>query len=496
MSPKPKTAQPTTVTRQPVNANPVTDTPLRPFRAPGGAAYGDTTIGLTLDQMEQQFGDSGTARWGGFFNEEPSPQFRSLLRIDTIEEMRRTDGAIKAVLNAIKSPILATEWRVEGNDPEIQKFVEDQLFNMQRSWTDFLREALAYLDFGFYVFEKIYGVKDSRIVLKDLAPRIPRSIYRWRLDDGTFGVQQLIRTDEYFDNNGMKTTKAQIPGEKLVILTNEKEGDDLTGQPILRPAYKHWYYKDLLYKIQGIAAERYGVGIPVVTLPETFGDAEKTKADEMGRNIRSNEEAFITLPSKEWQVSILTPQGNPHGNTIETAIDHHNRMIMIATLANFLDLGSGATGSFALSKDQSGFFLKHVDQVAVYLEQQITKQVIEPLVKVNFGDDADVPCLKHNQLGDVDLTALSTTLKTLAEGGFVEIDPSLQQWVHKMFKLPEITDDQVAAMESEKLMKQMDSMDAGMTLPDEEPDLTDTGEGEEDEPAPPPAADPNAPPQQ
>jgi len=462
--------QPTT--RQPVNANPVTDSSERPFVATGGNAYGATEVELTVDQMKTIFGDSGTARWGGFYNEEPNAQFRDLLRIEIIEEMRRTDGAVKAVLNAIKSPILATEWRVEGNDERIRQYAEDQLFKLGREWTDFLRETLAYLDFGFYVWEKIYDIKDGMVVLKDLAPRIPHSIYKWRMMNGQKGVTQVIRTDEYFEH-GMRTTKAEIPWEKLVVFTNEKEGDDLTGQSILRPAYKHWYYKDLLYKIQGIAAERYGVGIPTVTLPDSFGDKEKKQAQEMAENIRSNEKGYLVLPNKEWMVDILTPKTNSHGDAIGTAIDHHNRMIMIAVLANFLDLGAGATGSFALSKDQSGFFLKHVDQVAVYLEQQITKQVIEPLVKLNFGENAEIPHLCHAQLGDVDLSQLATTLKTLSDGGFVSVSPPLIQWVHKVFKLPEITDDEVSDMETEEILKKVNDISQEVEGDSEEEDTED-----------------------
>lgn len=432
------------------------------------------SVELSLDQIATVFGDSGTARWGGFYNEEFNPEFRNRERIELIERMRRGDGAVKAVLHAIKSPLLATNWSIDCADEKIKEFSERCLFRMKRSWNDFLREALAYLDFGHYVFEKIYDIEDGLVVLRDLSPRIPRSIYRWRLNDGTFGIQQVIRTDEYFQN-GMRTTYAQIPGEKLLILTNEKEGDDITGQSILRPAFKHWQFKDVLYRVQGIAAERYGVGIPVVKLPPAAGEAEKQAGDEMAEEIRSSEKSHIVIRDG-WTIDILTPKGNTHGNAIENAIDHHNRMILMACLANFLDLGQGA-GSFALSKDQSSFFLKHDDQVAVYLQEQIVEQVLRPLIRLNFGENAEIPKLRHSELGDIDLSSTATTFKTLVDGGLLTVDPELMQFIRKMFKLPELSDEEVTDMQLNELQNNIDDMlDAtGQYMEEDNEDATDAG---------------------
>jgi len=108
--------------------------------------------------LTKVFGDSGTDHYGGYFSEEPNPVWRDRQRVDMVEEMRRGDGAVKAVLNAIKSPILSTQWYMQSagdddKDKEISQFVEDQLFNMpMRTWDDFLRELMTYFDFGHSLF--------------------------------------------------------------------------------------------------------------------------------------------------------------------------------------------------------------------------------------------------------------------------------------------------------------------------------------------------------
>ena len=405
-------------------------------------SYVEDPTKLTLKQMKTVWGDSGTQRWSGFFYEEFNSAMRDESRVRIIEEMRRTDGAVKAALNAIKTPILATEWRIEGEDDEIVDFVENSLFKMKRSWKDFLREALAYFDFGHYVFEILWEMQDGKAVIADLAPRIPRSIFRWRMSNGEPGITQIIRTDEF------TKAYAEIPLEKLLILTNDKEGDDVTGQSVLRAAYKHYKLKDVLYRIQGIAAERMGVGVPVITMPDGFGPADKQKAQELAANMRANEQGYMVLPSSQWKVEILTPQGRgTQGADMIQTVNHHNSMILMTILASFLNLGQDGTGSLALSKDLSSFFLKHVEDKCQYIAEQITQQVIKPMVKLNFGDDADVPELKFNPLGDIDFTEMSTVLKTLNDAGMIRNDPSFVQYVHKMFKLPEISDDDVATAE-------------------------------------------------
>ena len=404
---------------------------------------------LTKSQLLKVVGDPGTERYSGYFKEEPSPIWQDSQRAEIVEEMRRTDATVKAALNALKAPILATTWSVETADDtpegeELREFVEKGLFAMSgRTWKEFLREALTYFDFGFSVFEEVWAVKEGKIVLQDLEPRIQSSIQNWKLDDGRAGIYQQVSSDEVENSN------MQIPMDKLLVLTNDKEGVDYTGQSVLKSAYKHYYYKDKLYRISAISAERYGVGVPVVTLPSGAGEEEQAEAEAMGRQLRANERSYIVLPSENWQITILTPEGNPHGDAIEKQVAHHDRMILMSMLATFLNLGSDSAGSYALSKDQSSFFLKHVEDKAVYVAEQIQKQVITRMLYYGFKDkpsvmqkleDGLIPKLTFASLGDIDYKEMSEVLKNLSDTGMIKKGGKLTDWTHKTFKLPELSD--------------------------------------------------------
>lgn len=392
----------------------------------------DSLLGLKKD-LTAVLGDSGTERYYGYIQEEFNSKWLNETRIDTVEEMRRADGSVKALLRAIKTPMLATQWRVECENKEIQQFVEENLFeNLERSWKEFLREALCYLDFGHYVFEQIYEVRDGKIWLKDLAPRIPASIFRWKLTNGEFGIIQNIRTDD------AKQHQAEIPADKLLILTNDKEGDDVTGQSLLRPAYIHWKMKNVLYRVSAIAAERYGVGIPVLYIPKSSDAEEKAKAENAVMNVRSNEKSYLVFSGteEEWKFKIVTPEGNPQGANIIELIEHHDKRILSSGLAGFIGLGSGDTGSFALSKTLLDWFIRSVEDNARYFAEQMEQQVIWRLVQLNFGDKAECPKLLFQSIKEVNFKEFATVLQTLASTNLINVDEEVKEWIHEQFMLP------------------------------------------------------------
>jgi phage gp29-like protein len=418
--------------------------------------------------IAKTFGDSGTKRYNGYFYEEPNVEWQDDKRVENVETMRRTDGTVRQLLLAIKAPICAAQPYIEAasEEPKHQEhkeFIEANFRDMNRSWNDLVREILTFQDFGFSIFEIVYKIKNGQICLKDLAPRIQSSILKWQISGvdelgrPRRGITQQLQTDE------KEETQTEIPMEKLCVFTNDKEGDDLTGMPLIRAAYKHFYIKDNLYKISAISSERYGVGIPVITLPQSATEKEQLLAEDMARNLKSNEKAYIILPDG-WKIEILTPKGNPQQGQINELIQHHDRMILCAGLAAFLNLGSQGGGSYALSSDQSPFFVKHVEAVARYIAEQITEQVIKRLIVLNFGEQDAYPKMTYPSLAEKDFAAFAGAISSLITAGLIKVDGRLIQFIHETYKLPTITQDMVDEMAMNELEQEMDSLD----LPAEE----------------------------
>jgi hypothetical protein len=124
----------------------------------------------------------------------------------------------------------------------------------------------------------------------------------------------------------------------MLVFTNDKEGSNFEGVSVLRSAYKHWYYKDNLYRIDGIAAERHAVGIPKFKMPASADKDSKDNIDSMGQRLYAQEQQYVRL-ADGYDMTIEGLTGTIRD--IMQSIQHHDRKIAEAVLADFIDLGAG-----------------------------------------------------------------------------------------------------------------------------------------------------------
>jgi len=357
--------------------------------------------------------------------------------LTTYNRMRKSDPVVRSTLSLIKLGIKQGEWYVEpasedANDIKISEFVEEALFErMSRSWDEILDDILTYLDFGFSVGEKVFKVEDNFIWLSKLAYRAQASIIKFETKDEKDGVTQQLSGERVGTG---KDSQPSIPIEKLLIFTNEKEGDNWRGVSILRAAYKPWFIKENLEKIDAIGFERSAVGIPIFKMPSNPTDDDVAKAEELGENLRANEKAYLLLPF-EWD--FILEASKYDGKGIQEAIRTKNRDIVSNVLAHFLDLGSGATGSRALSTDQSSVFYLSLKAIADYIASIWNKHAIEQLVDLNFNNVTKYPELKVAGIEKVDPDRFASALQKLSMSGIVTPDDELEDYVRNKLKLPE-----------------------------------------------------------
>src|SRR5262249_62200660 len=120
---------------------------------------------------------------------------------------------------------------------------------------------------------------------------------------------------------------------------------DLTGKSLLRTAYPHWFYKTHFYKIDAVAKERHGIGIPRGKLLAGFNQADRDILRQLLRNIRTNEESFV-IQTPNVEIDFMQLMGEPVD--VLASADHHNTMILLNVMAQFLALGLSGQGSRAV----------------------------------------------------------------------------------------------------------------------------------------------------
>lgn len=375
----------------------------------------------------REIGSSQASPYGDI-NLDYNFELRGRQGLEVYERMRKSDGQVRMSLRFLKTPVLAGRWYIEPFDDtpkskKIAEFVWNNLNDdMSESFPQFLLESLNMLDFGFYMFEKVFKREDGKVKWKKFAPRHPRDWYEWEFD-----ANGGVNAAWFYGPKGFKDSR-RIPIEKMLVFTFDKENGDMCGTSVLRSAHKHWYFKDVLYKIDGIQKERHGIGIPIIKLPPGFTDDDRDIANELGRNLRTNERAHVTLPPM-WDLFFVKLEGQPVD--CMTSIEHHDRMI-----AHNVMLGDSSSNSTQESEGKEQLFLKNARFVSEIQRAVLNKFAIPELVQWNFGV-TKYPKLRVRRIGDtIDWRALSFAARNFVGAQILRPDDRLEEWVRDEMDLP------------------------------------------------------------
>lgn len=401
-------------------------------------------------QASAAVGDSGTAVLGGYISgEEYNKDLVGKSGYDKYDEMRRSDATVKAALSAVMLPIMAAQWTVkeatadeedkatQDLNKQVKEFVEHCLLK-QQNWDQLLSEILTMLPFGYSVFEIVWTPIDYEGVqyvgLDKLASRKQKTILKWETEDGKPGVQQQRSTGK----------PVSIPDEKLCVFTNQREGDNYEGISVLRAAYKPWYMKTNLEKIDAMVHERQGLGMMVLRIPFGADKDSIAKAREIARNARANEEAYVELP-KGFEMEFMEMHTSSQREVLPS-ITYHQREIMKSVLAQFLELGSkDGSGSYALSEDHSQLFLLSLESISKNIASVINEKVVKRLVDLNGWGVKEYPELICEKIGQQDIKKVSDAVRALMSVYGLTPSAGTEKFLRDLFGLPplekEIADD-------------------------------------------------------
>lgn len=398
----------------------------------------DSKSSKALKGKEQ--GVSGVQFSGGvILAEDYNPQLNGKNSIKIYEQMRRSDATVNAALESIKLPILNADFIIDPasddeRDHEVADFIYDCLHHVV-DWDKFLTEALTFLDFGYCVHEMVFEPRSIngklRIALVKLGYRKQTTIEAWETPDHQPGITQR---DALGQERG-------IPAVKLVRLTRKQEGDNYQGISILRTAYRHWYIKDKLYKIDAVGHERHALGVLDVTTPKAATEKDKKKMRQLARNLRANQESYLEHP-EGWVVQFLDNKASSMRD-VEPSINHHDRQIMKNVLAQFLEIGSsGSSGTRSVSEDQSRLFELAVQSVAKQIVSALQNSVVRALVDLNFTD-REYPTLRVGKISDDNVPVVSEAAKKFVEAGLLHATKGDENTTRRLLGFAELADEQL-----------------------------------------------------
>jgi phage gp29-like protein len=381
-------------------------------------------------------GATGTPILSGYLRDlgEYNPDLTGLSAFGTWEKMRRSDAQVAATLMGIKLPIRSAEWTVQ--EPEDATPVE-------REAADFVRQclleeidleavienALLMLDFGCAMHEDVWYVDGNRIRLRKLAARLPSTFNRWIVD----GEENLVAIEQQGWKGGGYIT-SEIPASKIALFTFQQEGANFAGHSLLRSMYQHWFIKSNLYKIDAIALERNGMGVPVVKMGENAKAEDRKAAIEWLQKLTAHEKASMALPAG-WDFKLVGIEGSVRDS--KESIAHHNMQISMAGLAQFMMLGQSASGNRALGQTMSDFFYLALQSTANKIARVMNWTTIPRLVDFNFAGITRYPTLVPQQILSLRFESVVDALTKLAGAGIIEPDDEFETWMRQKMGGPE-----------------------------------------------------------
>ena len=367
----------------------------------------------------------------------------------TYERMTSNDSAVDVSMRAGKAPVMGADFFIqpysgETEDLEISEFVRFNLLEgMTIPFLTVMDDILRMYEYGHSLLEPVFENRQwsptrsganrrNYTMLRKLAIRHPTTIKEYLYDEngGPAGIVQTA-----IGPTG-QTKDVEIPIEKLIIFTLNKRGGDITGKSLLRTSYKHWYYKDHLYKIDAIQKERHALGIPFVNLPPGFTTEDKDAAVELVKNVRANEEAGFVIPP-----GYIMGFAKPEGGLVNVmqSVEHHNGMIMLNVMTQFLLLGiqESGGGGRATSGSHQNMYEKSLRSVGNLICQAFNLYLIPRLVGYNFDTDR-FPKLQVRNIGEGrDIQMWASAMSNLISQEAVTMDLETEQWIRAQADMPQ-----------------------------------------------------------
>jgi hypothetical protein len=410
------------------------------------------------------FGVSGTPITSGFLSDlgEYKRELMGRNAILEYEKMRRGNAIVRMVLQSCKLPVLSARWDIvppiNQNDPSYKdaKEIADQCKAnllggleyhtengafVSQPWQSVIRNALLMLDFGCAVHEEVWTVDGDMIRLRNLPARLPVTFYRWLTDDDG---ESLIALEQYGYRKD-RFLNVTLPSEKMARFTYEQEGANFWGIALLRSMYPSWYMLNALQRIDGIACERNGLGIPVWKLQPGHSEDDRASAFTTVNQLIASEATGIVEPPGDANTGFRLVGTTGSVRQIIPSMQFHSVQMAMAALAMFTQSGQMPHGSRMATGVHEDFFLLALQSLADQIGQTITTTTLRRWAQLNYGMDAPVPrCIAAN-VESRRLEDIADALTKFAGVGLIKSEDNVRNYIRDELALPVESDEGVIA---------------------------------------------------
>lgn len=350
------------------------------------------------------------------------------------------DEQVKAVVRFKRDTISGRDWFVKFDAEDKEQLGDEEANSREKILTklleaktgtfrDGLNDSLTAMQTGFSLLEKSYKQVevDGRVYwgLKSLN-RKPFDTFIFKRDE--YG--QLVELQQVV--NGKTQT---LNYDDFIHFVVNPDIDPFYGQSELREAYRSYFSKDVIIRLQNIFLERHATGkwsIQPQTTDIKKGSTDYNQIVNLLNNIQAK--TGVLLP-KDWKLEELTK--GSHNPAFGEAIAQNDKSIAKAILVpNLLGLSEqGSVGSYSQSQTQFEVFMLTITNDSERLLDIYNQSLIRPLIDINFGDGI-YPKLCFEAVHTEQETALLDKFIELTSKGVIKPTEDDETFLRNKFGLP------------------------------------------------------------
>jgi phage gp29-like protein len=155
-------------------------------------------------------------------------------------------------------------------------------------------------------------------------------------------------------------------------------------------------------------------------------------------------------------IELITANGS-RSIDIDPVVRRYQHDIARSLIAEFLMLGGGATGSYALSKSKTDIFLRSLESYINTIVDTLNKQLVKRLWQLNGLDEKFMPSLVAGDVAPHDLKEIAAFLRNL-NGAKINVANQTKtvEGLMEIAELPFSVEDYQTNLEEEKVLAEED----------------------------------------
>lgn len=396
----------------------------------------------------------------------------------------------ETIMSAVEFKILMLVSKIgdyDHSNPEIKDMVQNFLKNLRYpAWIETLESFASSYITGFSVSEIVCGLNEKMQKVPVRVPTYHPSTIAFETDRNGLitenGILQFIEMNSYEygnpnerfatvsrysrirnpfvtpDDRPMPTPlpglngygMVRIPRDKVVHITNKAylSFGSPYGKTSVRAVHLAWQMKCFFIKQMGITSKKNGTPTIVGQAPHAGVEVEITYPDGRKENLspqealrkmledrESNDSIVIGAEEEGYKINVVQNTATLDG--LIAAVNLMNVLIFRGFLMPSLIMTDGSSGSRSLGDKHFDIVNRIADVDAKKFKGAIIRDLIEPTIKENFGEQEDYGSFLERPASIEEQEKMSTIVSQMTTDGFLSASSEAdREWVRSNLGAP------------------------------------------------------------